>query len=307
MLSSRCLSVESIAIHVARLLAILSVWSVVVALGMGYFFSPVGVETQPSYNDLIGFGCAFAITGAVAASVAMALGGKRKWAVELALAVVLTIVSTAVLAVLALWVAPMTVRSRMDAWSFLRLQQDALHWGEAIMKFYAPLGVGMGSVVGAIAGLLIVFARRRPGLTTGISLGLLVACASGPVRPVLFGLVIFWGRTILWSEWLIHSQFSTWPMTPDEVWATAATLGAIAGAIVAFLSTRVARRHRSGPVSPTAAARDPVFPLSARSRERSVAGGRVKGPRHATKLGEHPGPAPRAVRDGGRGSGALHE
>jgi hypothetical protein len=271
MLGFRSVSPELLAIRVARLLAILSVWSVVVALAMGYFFSPRGVEVQPAYYDLIGFGCAFAIAGTVATSVALALGGKRKWAVELALAVVLAISVAVVLAALALWVAPMTVRSRMDTWSFLRLREDVLRWGEFILGFYAPLGVGLGSVVGGIAGLLTVLARRRPRLATGISLGLLVACASGPVRTILFGLVILWGRLILWWEWLIHRfihiPFSTWPMTPDEVWATAAILGAIAGAFIAFLLTHVARWHRSGPVPRTEGDRGPAMTLSPWSRE----------------------------------------
>jgi len=252
MLSSRSLSLESAVIRVARLLAILSAWSVVVVLGLGYFFAPRGSEAQPTYYDLIGFGCAFAIAGTVAASVALALGGKRKWAVELALAVALTMAATAVLARLALWEAPWTIRSRMDTWSFLRLREDVLRWGEAIVSFYAPLGVGVGALAGAIAGLLIVLAHRWPRLATVISLGLLVTCASSPVQPILFGLVILWGRTILWMEWLIHSQFSTWPMTPDEVWATAAIFGAIAGAVVACFSIYVARRHRSSHVSHTA-------------------------------------------------------
>ena len=75
----RSLSVESVAIRVARPLAIMSVWSVAVALVMGYFFSPIGAVAQPTFFDLIGFGCAFTITGAVAASVALVLGGKE-WA-----------------------------------------------------------------------------------------------------------------------------------------------------------------------------------------------------------------------------------
>ena len=78
---------------------------------------------RPTLGDLFGFGCAFTIAGAVAASVVLVLGGKRRWAVEIALAVGLTIATTAVLAYLALWAAPWTVRSRMDAWSFLRLQR----------------------------------------------------------------------------------------------------------------------------------------------------------------------------------------
>ena len=258
MLGFRRLSVESVAIHVARLLAILSIWSVVVALGMGYFFAPRGVEAQPTYYDLIGFGCAFAIAGTVAASVALAPGGKRKWGVEIVLAVALTMAATAVLAALALWVAPGPIRSRMDLWAFLRLRDDVLSWGEVIVKFLAPLGAGVGSVVGVIAGLLIVLARRRPRLATAISLGLLVTCASEPVQPILSGLVIYWG-------WVIRRLVGTWPMTDDQVWATATVLGAIAGAVVACLATHISRRHRSRSVPRTAGPIGPVFPLAPRS------------------------------------------
>src|SRR5215472_11879307 len=116
MSGSRSLSIESVAIRVARLLAIISAWSVAMALGMGYFFSPIGAVPQPTAGDLIGFGYAFTIAGAVAAAVALVREGKRSWAVEIALAVALMMATTAVLAYLALWAAPWTVRSRMDAW-----------------------------------------------------------------------------------------------------------------------------------------------------------------------------------------------
>ena len=229
---------------------------------------------QPEFFDLIGFGCAFAIAGTVSASFALALSGKRTWAFELAMVVSLAIAIAVVLAALALWVAPMALRSRMDAWFFLQLREDALRWGEILLRFYSPLGLGTGIVVGGIAGRLIVLARRRPRLGTGIALGLLAACASGPVRPILFGLVVLWGRVILWSEWLISRSFSTWPMTPDEVWATAAILGAIAARVVACLSTR---RPRSAVVPRTAEDRGPDFPQSPRFRERNERGRKQSG------------------------------
>jgi hypothetical protein len=268
MLRSRSLSVETVTIRVARLLAIISVWSVVMALGMSYFFSPIGAVAEPTFGDLIGFGYAFTVTGAVTASVALVLGGKRWWAVEIALAVGLMMATTAVLAYLALWAAPWTVRSRMDAWSFLRLRENVLNCGEAILIFHVPLGVGVGAVVGAITGRLIVIAHRRSRLARWISLGLLVTCASGPVRPIVFDLVILWGL-------VVRRPFATWPWTDEHVWATAAIFGAITGAIVACLSTRVARRHRSGHVSHTAGAGVPVLPRSPRSSEAEERGRRA--------------------------------
>ncbi len=239
MLGSRSLSIESIAVRVARLLAIILGWSALVALAMGYFLSPIGAVQQPTFGDFIGFASAFTITGAVAASVALVLGGKKRWAVEIALALGLTIVTTAVLAYVALWMAPWTVRSRMDAWSFLRLKHDVVNCAEAIVNFHAPMGAGLGVLVGLVAGRLIVIAGRRPQLAKWIALGMVVICAFGPVRAILFGGVSVWGM-------VIRRLFATtWPMTDEHVWATAAILGAITGSFVAYLSTRVPLWHRS--------------------------------------------------------------
>lgn len=232
-------SIESIAVRVARLLAIISAWSVVLAPAMGFFFSPIGAVEQPSSFELLDFACAFTIAGAAAAAVALALAGKRWWAVEIALALGLAIAMTAVLAYLALWAAPWTVRSRMDAWSFLRLQDDVRLCGQAGATFLAPAGLGVGAVVGAIVGGLMVIARRRPRLARGIAFGLFATGASEPVRPIVFDLVVFWGMVIRWL-------LATWPVAPEHVWAPAVILGAITGAFVASLALRAARRHRSG-------------------------------------------------------------
>ena len=47
---------ESFTIRVARLLAIIAVWSVAAAMVMGYFFSPIGAMAEPTFNDVIAFG-----------------------------------------------------------------------------------------------------------------------------------------------------------------------------------------------------------------------------------------------------------
>jgi hypothetical protein len=105
----------------------------------------------------------------------------------------------------------------------------------------------VGGVAGAITGKLIVVAGRRPRLARWIALGLLVACASGPVRTILFDLVIFWGMLIRWV-------LKTWPITGEHVWATAVIFGAFTGAFVAWVAMQLARWHRSRHVSRTAGA-----------------------------------------------------
>ena len=164
MSDSRSYTFESVALRVARPLLIIAVWCGVLALGMRFFFSPIGAVAEPTFGDLIGFGFGFTITGLVAASVAVAVAGRWQWAVEIALAAGVMMAALAVLAYLALWGAPWTLRSRMDTWSFLRLQQEVRLSGGAIESFYGPVGVGVGAVVGAISGGLILIARRRPRL-----------------------------------------------------------------------------------------------------------------------------------------------
>jgi hypothetical protein len=127
----------------------------------------------------------------------------------------------------------------MDTWSFLRLQRDVLECGKSVATFYLPLVLGVGALVGAITGGLIVLARRRPHLARWIALGLLVACATGPVRPLLFDVAFVWGM-------VVSRVLRTWPLAREHVWATAAAFGAIGGALVACLATRLARRHPSG-------------------------------------------------------------
>ncbi len=258
MTGTRSRTLELIALRVARPLAIIVGWCAVLALGMRFFFSPFGAVDEPTFGDLVGFGFGFTITGLMAASVALAVAGKRQWALEIALAAGLMMAALAVLAYLALWGAPWTLRSRMDTWSFLRLQQEVRYSGAPIGSFYAPVGVGVGAAVGAISGGLIVLARRRPGLARCTALGLLVICATGAVRPILFDAVVVWGIVIQWVFW-------TGPTTLAHVWATGTIFGAITGAFGAWLGIRLAGRLRSGGASRAAGAEVPVVSAEPRS------------------------------------------
>jgi hypothetical protein len=90
--------------------AIAAAWLGLVALATGVFFMPRGAEAQPRLNDVVGFGCSMAIAGAAAAIAAFVLGGRRKWAVQLALSVLLVGVIAASLLVCFLWIDPTFMR-----------------------------------------------------------------------------------------------------------------------------------------------------------------------------------------------------
>jgi hypothetical protein len=251
MSGTRSTSLESMALCVARPVLITALWCAVLAIGMRFFFSRYGAVEEPTHGDLVGFGFSFSITGLVAASVALFVAGKRRWALEMALAAAILMAALAVVAYYLLWGDPWTLRSRMDKWSLLRLQQEADYSGKAIEKFYAPVGAGVGALVGAISGALVVIARRRPRLARWAALGLLVVCATGAVRPIVFDGVIVWGMMIQWLNW-------TGPMTGEHVWATAMIFGGITGAFGAWLAIRVGGGSRAGGVSRTAGAGIPV-------------------------------------------------
>jgi hypothetical protein len=55
---------------------------------------------------------------------------------------------------------------------------------------------------------------------------------------------IIFGPTIRWG-WYVCAHLDPWPMTDEQIWATAAVFGAIAGALVAGLALHMAGRHRS--------------------------------------------------------------
>ena len=74
----------------------------------------------------------------------------------------------AAIAYLALWVNPGIVRSRMDAWSFLRLRRDVPRWGEGIVLFHAPFAKWITERPPPRARYLRMFAfaaSERPGLS----------------------------------------------------------------------------------------------------------------------------------------------
>ncbi len=214
-------------------------WLALVALGTGCFFAPRGREVQPTMDDVIGFGCSMAIAGAAAAVTAFAIGGRRGWAIQLALFVVVLGAVAALLLLYFLWYDTMFVRQRMDLWSFRRLQQDAPRWAAQLAGYHGPLGATAGIAFGAIAGLLIKFGRRRPRLATGTAFAILILIASDLGREFVLG-------ALTWLGWRLRYHFVPWSITSDQdqISITAMIFGAIAGAAIADLAVCATRTRQ---------------------------------------------------------------
>jgi hypothetical protein len=213
-------------------------WLASVALATGVFFAPRGAEAQPTLDDVVGFGCSMAIAGAAAAIAAFGIGGRRRWAIQLALSVLLVGATAALLLFYCLWLDPTFARQRMDFWSFERLRHSAPRWAEQLAGYHGPLGAAVGIALGTTAGLLIRFGRRRPRVAISVALAILFAFASGPGRQFALDLVT-------WTGWRLRYHLVPWSISDDQISITGMIFGAIAGSVVAGLAMYAARRGRT--------------------------------------------------------------
>jgi hypothetical protein len=214
--------------------AIAAAWLALVASATGCFFAPRGAEAQPELDDVVGFGCSLAFAAAAAAIVAFAIGGRRRWAVELAIGVAVVGGIIALLLAYFLWFDPTFARRHLNLWSFQRLQGRARRWPEQLAGYHAPLGAGVGLALGAVTGLLTVLARRKPRPATGIALGVLLAFASTSGRQFAFDL-------LTWCGGRLRYHLVPWSISADEISITAMIFGSIAGAVIAGLALHATR------------------------------------------------------------------
>jgi hypothetical protein len=215
--------------------AIAATWLGLVTFATGCFFAPRGAEAQPETDDVVGFGCSLAFAAAAAAIVALAIGGRRRWAIELAIGVAAVGGIVALLLIYFLWIDPTLARRHMNLWGLQRLQWSTRHWPEQLGGYQLPLGAGAGSVFGGAAGMLSVLSRRRPGLAGGMALALLFAIASTPGRQFALDRLAGWGLKLRY-------HLVPWSISDDEISNTAVLLGAIGGAVFAGVALHAARR-----------------------------------------------------------------
>jgi hypothetical protein len=237
-----------------KLAAIGTAWVVAVVAVTGLFYANgmAGEEFDwLTYGNLFGFAYTMAVASAAAAIVALVIGGNKGWGLVVLAAVALAVVSLASVAHTLLWLAPLTVRSHMDYWHFEQLRTSVRDSAIDAARFYAPLSAMVGLLAGALAGLLVALARRKPRAAIGLALALLVACASEPVQRLALELIVRWG-------YILRRLILSWGQAAEQISATGAAVGAIAGAVVAGVALRFAgatreRRldHGPTPAQPT--------------------------------------------------------
>jgi hypothetical protein len=204
-------------------------WVALVALASCCFFAPRGTEAQPTINDVVGFGCSMAISGAAAAAMAVGIGGRRRWVVELMLCVAVLSSSAALLLVYVLWFDPTFARGHLDLWSFQRLQHGGREWAKQLAGYHGPLGAIVGIVLGTVAGLLTILGRHRPRLAMSTALIILFAFTSGLGRQFAYGMVTRLG-------WILRYHFVPGSISDDQISVTGMIFGAITGAVIANLA-----------------------------------------------------------------------
>jgi hypothetical protein len=185
-----------------------------------------------------------AVGGTVAVIVCLGIGGKRRWACEVVCAVAVLVVVLTAVVYTCLWLYPWLVRSQMGGGDFVNLQYTMSYLSQDTVRHTVPLGSAVGALLGTIAGLLVVIARRWPRVAIGLIAALLLAGAMGPVQRSAFDLVVLCGYIV---RWFIDSP----GMTDHFVPALGATAGAIAGTIIAAVALWLGRKRPSLEGSPS--------------------------------------------------------
>ncbi len=220
-----------------RPLELAAVWLALVCLATGCFFASREVEAEYPLELEAAFGASLGITGAAAATVAFAIGGRRRWAVELTLVVTLLGVIAAALLIYFLWLDPTFARQGMNPWSFEWLQNTVRDMPKHLVGFQAPLGVTVGIVLGTIAGLLTILGRRMPRLATGIAIVVLFTFALTMSRQSVLDQVGRLNRTLLFK---LRGGSGV-----EEISTTGMIFGGTAGSMIAGLAMYATRPRPS--------------------------------------------------------------
>jgi hypothetical protein len=223
----------------ARPLGMAVIWLTATAFfGLAYFLSGRRVRVE----DAIIFTVAFANASAVSGGIALAVGSRKRWALEAALPMMILITMPVCTASALNWLAP-TLSANLGGVDYLPEYRG--HVPTAVLgiaRVTIPTGVILGVGLGFTLGVLILLARARLGLVRWVVAGLLLACVLGSVHVVAFDRVVdFVVKTRL--NGMDRFQAS-WTMRLELAAAIGATAGAFVGAVVAFGAVGLSDRSR---------------------------------------------------------------
>jgi hypothetical protein len=219
----------------ARPIAIVALWLTATGFfGTAYL---LGAGRRPRLDDEIVFTASFAVASAVSAAIALAVGGRRRWAVEAALPMAILVAMPVAVAGVLSWLAPAMGWTLMRISGFPRSRGHlpTAVWETAKLTF--PSGAILGAAVGAVAGVLLLLARRWPRLVGSLVISLLLACVFSSFHIEAFGRV----TDLLVKVRLIgvHRLVYSWNIGFELSSALGATAGAVVGAIGASGAVRM--------------------------------------------------------------------
>jgi hypothetical protein len=226
----------------ARPLAIVSIW--LVAVGFFWTAYTVAGKRDPRSFEVLVFTAAFATAAVLSASMALLLGGKRRWAMETALSV-LTVIGNLIGGACALfWLVPSAGQYLLGLRvpDFLAFRGEFLWSALMIAKVAVPTGAVLGLMIGVIAGLLLALAGRRPRLVGWLVAGLLLACVMGSIHVVAFDRLTGLVANIRLNG--VSQLEYAWFLTGELVSAMGATAGAVVGAVISCGAVRMEVRSR---------------------------------------------------------------
>ena len=181
------------------------------------------------------------IAAVLSAIIALILGGKKRWAMEVTLPVLILVGIPVGGASLVFWIAPTLVQGRlgMRPQSLVAFRQDLLEFAWLTV----PSGAVLGVVVGGMTGLVLLLAHRWPRFVRWFVIALLLTCAISFVHIKLFRYV-----TNLTVEYRLHGLkpgaygwYSRYELTS----AVGAIAGAVVGAIFSCTAVWLDRRRSS--------------------------------------------------------------
>ncbi len=233
----------------ARPLAIVSIW--LVAVGFFWTAYTVAGKREPRSFEVLVFTAAFATAGVLSAAVALLLGGKKRWAAETALSVLIVTVIPIGGSGALFWMVPKAGEYLlgMSAREFPAFRGEFLGSALKIAGLAGPTGAVLGTMIGVIAGLLLALAGRRPRLVGWLVAWLLLACVMGSIHVVAFDrLTVF--VTSLRLNGLNQLEYS-WYLAGELASAMGATAGAVVGAVISCGAVRMdVRSRRTLPPAP---------------------------------------------------------
>jgi hypothetical protein len=212
-------------------------WLLIVTAGTVCFGSGAPIR----FDEGVAFASSFGVAVATSGCVALLLAGQRRMAREGALSLVTPIVVCAGTVYSLFWLNPLLVRGFIGYFWYRGLLSFHEHFPPLLIKLFGPIGMILGAASGLLGGGLIRMFRTRPRSAVAIAVGVLFACACGPVFPAVSRLL---------TNWVVAARLAHANAANVREIEIAAALGGAAGAIVGatgawILARACAGGHRS--------------------------------------------------------------